>query len=87
MTGDGDLLLRFLRLTGWRVEAYEDDSGKVAAFAERPPGLDGPAVRVTASGRNRSVGIALFEQACEHMYGRRPTFDVPPDHADTSLFH
>ncbi len=87
MTGDGDLLLRFLRLTGWRVEVYEDLSA-IAAFAERPQRPGEPAMRVSASGSSRPlVALELFERACEQLYGRRPTIDVPPEAADISLLH
>ena len=37
---------------------------------------------MTGSGATQADAAArLFEQACEHIYGTRPTFEEPPETA------
>jgi hypothetical protein len=75
---DGENFAVFLRSTGWRVEIY-DDGARFVAFAERPADDGSGSVRVTASGPTRADAAArLFELACEDVYGKRPTFEEPP---------
>jgi hypothetical protein len=82
---DGENLARFLRSTGWRVGIHEDGA-RFVGYAERNADDEGDAVRLTASGRTRADAAArLFEQACEHVYGTRPTFEEPPETAGDLL--
>lgn len=83
---DGENLAGFLRSTGWRVGIYEDGA-RFVAFAERHADDGSGSVRVTGSGPTRGDAAArLFEQACEHIYGSRPTFEDPPETA-VDLLH
>jgi uncharacterized protein YbjT (DUF2867 family) len=76
---DGENLARFLRSTGWRVGVYEDGA-RFVAYAERHADDGGGSIRLTGSGVTQADATArLFEQACEHVYGTRPTFEEPPE--------
>ena len=76
---DGENLARFLRSTGWRVGIYEDGE-RFVAFAERHADDGSGSFRLTGSGPTRAdAHTRLFEQACEYVYGRRPTFEEPPE--------
>jgi hypothetical protein len=82
--GNGELLLRFLELTGWRVDVSRVGS-EFRGFAHRP---GDPTPRITAAAESRDdLAVELFELACERMYGRRPTVGAPPDAGDVALLH
>ena len=84
---DGENLVNFLRSTGWRVGIY-DDGARFVAFAERQADDGSGSVRMTGSGATRADAAArLFELACEHVYGSRPTFEEPPAETPIDLLH
>lgn len=71
-TRTGELLLRFLTVTGWDVDVNESTTG-VTGLAVHA-GENGP-LRITAWAKNReAVSFALFEQVRTRLYADRPWF-------------
>jgi hypothetical protein len=69
-TRTGELLLRFLTVTGWDVDVCESERGVTALAVQAG---DGAPLRITAWAKTReAVSFALFEQVRTRMYADRP---------------